>query len=579
MFTAKKSIILFVMLLSLVLSACASGHLAAQTIETEPPAVELAPIEIQPVTETELSEAAGPSLPEEGTPEWVALRFFEAYRDAAEKMEPTLGNPEFTAQQYLSEEYLNQVAEIEAGFEGVGFNPILQAQMVPPAPVEIKESVVEGDLATVVLQFGRGMMPEPWERTISLEKIFGEWKIVPDKFDGGGLSPEDTVQAFYDWYLSYIGTGEDIRNPLVDQAYRAAPYLSTMIIADIDHMIEKGELMADPLLCAQDVPEEVYPLASFDNASRPSVVMGTSFSGHTIVVDLVRSNFNMYSIKNITCGRSPSGTAKAFYTWALGYMTGSGEFRNPWADGAYVDSPFLSQAFIQSLDKRLSSDEPLIADPVFFAQELPQSINSSACPDENCAFINLQYGTSMFRQLKVEMVMENGNLVIDRISHPEGPEAQGPFEDVTGSEQWVPFVDEQYGYALRYPSHWQVESTPVSDLHTPEEYALMRSVRFTAPDHGEMQVSYSLDIRMESEENLAMLHPEENKVEEVEINGVKANVYRSDPGFLSYIFRHPTLQDTWLVFNDPISQFPGRETLAEQTAEAFQAMLSTITFK
>jgi len=330
----SNRIALLVLLLAAVLILAGCIPAAAGTIDQLDP-TSSTPGETAPLPAVQLP-ADTPVSPSDGaaSPEEVALGFFSAYVEASQTRRPALDDPELDAQKYLSEDYLLQVAEIKAGFEGAGFDPILQAQAIPPEPIEVKDSQVDGDQATVTLQFGRTVLEQPWERTVSLEKIDGEWKLVPDRLEGGALDPQASVQAFYDWYLAYIGTGEQFRNPLAEQAYRAASYLAPGMVQKVDRMLEDG-LPYDPFLCAQDIPAEFTPLASFYNGARPVVVMSSSFTGHYLVADLSRLNFNQWAINNITCGSDPAGYVKAFYTWALDYALGSGEFHNPLMENAY----------------------------------------------------------------------------------------------------------------------------------------------------------------------------------------------------------------------------------------------------
>lgn len=76
------------------------------------------------------------------------------------------------------------------------------------------------------------------------------------------LSPLETVDAFYTWYVGYIQPGsEQMRNPLADRAYRESPYLSESMIKRVDALLEslKKEMGGgfDPFLLAQDIPQEI----------------------------------------------------------------------------------------------------------------------------------------------------------------------------------------------------------------------------------------------------------------------------------------------------------------------------------
>jgi hypothetical protein len=62
------------------------------------------------------------------------------------------------------------------------------------------------------------------------------------------ISPQEVVTKFYRWYIGYPG------NPLVDREYRESPYLADTFIREVDETLE-GQLIADPILLAQDIPE------------------------------------------------------------------------------------------------------------------------------------------------------------------------------------------------------------------------------------------------------------------------------------------------------------------------------------
>ena len=568
-----------VLLMALILSGCAPG--AGLTVQQPANAADIPTTQVDEsahIYETQVPEGTSdePNLAT-NSPEVVALSFFQAYIEANQAMGSALENPEFDARKYLSDDYLKQVAEIQAGFEGPGFDPILQAQAIPPEPIEVKEAQVDDSLATVTLQFGRTVMEQPWERTISLEKIAGEWKIVPDRLTNDSLDSEATVQAFYDWYLAYIGTGEQFRNPLTDYAYRSAPHLTMRMIHKVDSMAEEG-FFYDPFLCAQDIPTEIKLVASFYNGARPTVVMGSNFPGHFIVADLARTNFNTWAIQDITCGTNPASYVKAFYTWALDYAVGNSEMHNPLMEGAYQDSGFLSQSLIAELDSLVSSGEPLMADPIFLAQDFPIAFNTEPCSEDNCALVNMQYSDSLVRQLRVDMVRDNGALRISRVSNPARLDSPQPAQEVNGVDFWIPYLDEAFGFAMSFPAGWQVKTSPITDLHSPEEYPVMRTSSFVAPFDGSPAVPFRVEVMVGDEEILSYTFPAEEKVADTEQNGYPAAVYRSEPGLISYVFRHPAKENVWVVFIDPVTQFPGREELAGAVDGVFEAMLSTVSF-
>lgn len=96
------------------------------------------------------------------------------------------------------------------------------------------------------------------------------------------LSPVETVEAFYTWYLDYINPGsEDMRNPLVDRAYRNSPYLTQAKIESVDALLEsfaqQGGGGFDPFLLAQDIPQAVQAELATQAPDSASVIVREQF--------------------------------------------------------------------------------------------------------------------------------------------------------------------------------------------------------------------------------------------------------------------------------------------------------------
>ena len=106
------------------------------------------------------------------------------------------------------------------------------------------------------------------------------------------LSPVETAEAFYTWYLDYIQPGsEQMRNPLVDRAYRDSPYLSTSMIEGVDALLESFEQEMgggfDPFLLAQDIPQAIEGKAG---ETQDTVIVRQRFGDtwHELNVSLVQ---------------------------------------------------------------------------------------------------------------------------------------------------------------------------------------------------------------------------------------------------------------------------------------------------
>ena len=232
-------------------------------------------------------------------------------------------------------------------------------------------------------------------------------------------TPEQVVDAYYAWYLDYIGDpgSDDFRNPMVDRAYRDSQYLSPSFVGHVDALLSADTPMgADPFLCAQDIPTSLTPGAVFTTGETASVVVRSSIDGHVFTVDTKKADGN-WIITNITCGRSPEGTAKAFYTWYLAYFSdrATGEMNNPLIDGAYRDSGFLTDAFIQRLNEELDAQTPGGGDPFLLAQDIPQAFSVDPGREPDTAIVHLQLGGDSVHHLQLSFERQDGHLLIDQI--------------------------------------------------------------------------------------------------------------------------------------------------------------------
>lgn len=119
-------------------------------------------------------------------------------------------------------------------------------------------------------------------------------------------SPESAatvVDSFYAEYLDYIGMSRetgDFRNPLVDRAYRDMMGLSPEYVGELDALLEEG-IMADPILCAQDIPEFVKVAGVEQEGDLAVATMEDSFVGHRFEVEL-KAEDGGWLITSVRCG-------------------------------------------------------------------------------------------------------------------------------------------------------------------------------------------------------------------------------------------------------------------------------------
>ena len=107
--------------------------------------------------------------------------------------------------------------------------------------------------------------------------------------------PAQVTQDFYAWYIGYAQKA----NPLVDKAYRHSEALTPDFIARLDEFTA-GQMMFDPILCAQDVPSSVATTATEVTGATATVHVETSFAGHALDVKLARQG-HAWQIADVVC--------------------------------------------------------------------------------------------------------------------------------------------------------------------------------------------------------------------------------------------------------------------------------------
>lgn len=129
------------------------------------------------------------------------------------------------------------------------------------------------------------------------------------------MAPEEVVASFYNWYLGYIGepASEEMRNPLVDRAYRSSEYLTEEFIQKVDGILDSfvgGGY--DPFLCAQDIPGSFTVDEAVVSGEEASVVVheiwnpGTQYERITNIGVHLRLMDGQWKIADIMCGGGAS---------------------------------------------------------------------------------------------------------------------------------------------------------------------------------------------------------------------------------------------------------------------------------
>lgn len=174
---------------------------------------------------------------------------------------------------YLTESFVEHIDDLLTDMDRGGYDPFLCAQDIPEG-YQSQGTFQRGGVASVVLN---SSFPGHW-LIVDLQVDGDSWKIS-DITCGG--TPEGTVEAFYTWYLAYVGdrTSDEFRNPLADGAYRESAFLTESLIQELDRLGQEG-FQADPILMAQDIP--------FDFSVDPGLESGTAVVHLQFGTDSVR---------------------------------------------------------------------------------------------------------------------------------------------------------------------------------------------------------------------------------------------------------------------------------------------------
>jgi hypothetical protein len=249
-------------------------------------------------------------------------------------------------------------------------------------------------------------------------------------------SPEATIRAFYRWYMDYIGTGEDFRNPLVDRAYHDSPLLTGDFIDRVDALLDSFEGGGyDPFLQAQDFPGALHVgQVSYaeDGLSAVARVYST-FPNQVLLVTVVKAG-DGWLIDDIGRGeqQSPEDVVNSFYTAQIGHI----EFydRYPPTEPPliyeplpYEYSPLLTADFIRRLDEFYAARELGSGSPIVCAQDVPDSFTvEEARFAEDGESAEVVVRTSFeAHAMTVDLVQSEGRWLIDNITCGEARTPEG----------------------------------------------------------------------------------------------------------------------------------------------------------
>jgi hypothetical protein len=419
------------------------------------------------------------------------------------------------------------------------------------------------------------------------------------------MPPEAVVTGFYDWYLGYIGdpASIEIRNPLVDGAYRSSAYLTEEFLQRVDEIVasfDKGGY--DPFLCAQDIPRSFTVDAALGLGEEATVVVheiwnpGTEFESVLDVTVTLRVVDGVWKIADVACSvpdpvspmpegpviLTPEGAVAGFYSWYLWYARNGG---NVLADEVYRQSEYLTEEFVQEVAETVASFEKGGYDPFLCTQDVPEGLSLDTpivSGDEASLVVRTSFEGHAFT---VELQETEGRWAISGVvcelagAQPE----DAPAGDVPVAG-WQVFSDEGYGFQMHYPEDWTYEDVPPVPvgMEVPEGLKALKRVLICAPQGWDgVAPPLNVEVIEGTEEECARVYAPPSSTESVEIGGravVKAVEDLGEVQVIRYFFPSPVDGNVRVVVTDYIGGFPERAEGNVAVIEVIRQMLSTVEF-
>lgn len=227
--------------------------------------------------------APNPTPADVTAPAAVVESYYDWYTAYGRETGNPLADAAYRDSDLLTEEFVVEVDELLASFDRGGYDPFLCAQDLPRR-LMVGEVEMDGDEATVVMDALYTGNPMASHFPVTLNRTDGEWRIAGiacGTMDSTPLTAEQTVQSFYDLYVDASAH----RNLLATGVYRDLPFLAPEFVEKVDGILasfDKGGY--DPILYAQDVPEEVTVTGWVIDGDVATVEVATSFEGHALTV-------------------------------------------------------------------------------------------------------------------------------------------------------------------------------------------------------------------------------------------------------------------------------------------------------
>lgn len=545
-----------------------------------------------------------PAPEEAPAPDAVVAAFFERY----------LAQGGFAAGAHEGSEHLHPIflaglaeqaqAWQAAGIDGTAYDPLLQTVILYPLPGTMSVTVGSPQIYP-----GHGWAEvrlwRHWEGVNSALPLqvrlqqtpTGTWQIV----DVSSVLPYPQVS----WEAPGLPTDALAGDParLVAAIYTTALASGAAPKQAGEQVQQLGLPLAAPAVlafCTEPTPLAIAVEGSYiwpdpDRPERASVVVHTSRNHHLFTVELARTG-DEWQMTGVTCGDTPAGRAYAFYTWYLGYIGEPSNYRlhNAFLDGAYTDSPFLTVEFIEEADGLRATGG---TDPFLQADAAPRSFAVEPGPAPDQATVHFQFagdGGNQEQRLIVSGAEADGRWLLARTEVATAADLTPLAAEVdVETADWLTYADPAYPFSFRVPPGWEVDARDLSELVPPGDPRQRTLFVYTAAQADARAAGaeatatgwptalpvVTASVFEGDAEALSLAFPPAVETWEVLYNGYPVLVQREGGEYAAtrYLFQLPN-QRLWLVFEDYLSDFTGREAYAAEVEGILPGILSTVTF-
>jgi hypothetical protein len=426
--------------------------------------------------------------------------------------------------------------------------------------------------------------------------------------DPVGQTPEQVTETFYSWYIQSTQGIPPRRAP-----YAQTGYLTDDLLNQIERTtasFDKGGY--DPILCAQDIPESVSvsPIAAEGDSA--SVLVNTSFPGHSFQVALTLVD-GVWCLSDIVCAPpaahpqptpitpEPDAVVEAFYTWYLGYIGDQANPRNPLVDGAYRSSEHLTPGLVQKADGIIASFDQGGFDPFLCAQDIPDrfDLDPAVVSGDIARLVvrtNFEGHAFTVALQQVDGVWKMSDILCEVEQTGETTPVNAPVmaDDPTGD--WQTYVNAQYGFQIKYPVGWAYQEVTNGPDHPPIGSPNLKMIVLFMPQawademskggrpdpNGPEITPLSLEVTLGTLEEYQQAYMPAARSENVVINGKtlvrEEEVLTDELSMIRYVFESQANPDLRVTVLDPISGFPQRLAGQEELADAFQVIVSSFEF-